>query len=299
MAEPPGDKAAAVSGRSERIREQIAVSAGTALQKLRERCHFSLHEVEEAAARIAQQHGLEEFELPRNRLHEIEKGKAHPTMYRLYSLAVIYRRSFQELAGLYGLHFDEFPKDILLFQPEQTHLMQGLEVAGAAFMPTVLDPGFDLSQTTDLGTLIADWGTVPLHFLERFHSAKYLYGWVGTKDLTLSPLIPPGSLLQIDTSLNHVATADWKSELDRPVYFVETREGYICCWCELRDAWLILHSHPLSGVPTRMVRYPNEVDVLGQVIGVAMRLWRPLTGAFSASSQDTRTASENVGERRR
>jgi hypothetical protein len=298
MTEPPRGKASVVPYRAEGIREQFALSAGTALQRLREICHLSLHEVEDAAARIAERHGLEEFELPRNRLHEIEKGKAHPTMYRLYSLSVIYRRSFRELAGFYGLHFDEFPKDMLLFQPEQTHLMRGLESAGAAFMPTLIDPGFDLSKTADLGTLIAEWGTVPLHFLEQFHSANYLYGWVGTKDLTLSPLIPPGSLLQIDCSLNRVVTGEWKSELDRPIYFVEMREGYICCWCELRESSLILHSHPLSGVATRVVRYPNEADVLGQVIGAAMRFRRLPTAASAAKPEDTRIATGNGDERR-
>jgi len=32
------------------------------------------------------------------------------------------------------------------------------------------------------------------------------------------------------------------------------------------------YSHPESGVPTRTFRYPGEVDVVGRVTGVAMRI---------------------------
>ena len=41
---------------------------------------------------------------------------------------------------------------------------------------------------------------------------------------------------------------------------------------------IILQSHPLSPVPARVLRYPQEADVVGQVVGVAMRLgeWRPV-----------------------
>jgi hypothetical protein len=47
------------------------------------------------------------------------------------------------------------------------------------------------------------------------------------------------------------------------------------------------------------VRYPNEADVLGQVIGVAMRMRRLATGAPSARPRDTRIASGNGDENRR
>jgi hypothetical protein len=41
---------------------------------------------------------------------------------------------------------------------------------------------------------------------------------------------------------------------------------------------IILQSHPLSPVPARILKYPQEADVVGQVVGVAMRLddWQPV-----------------------
>ena len=62
------------------------------------------------------------------------------------------------------------------------------------------------------------------------------------------------------------------------MYFVETRQGYICSWCTLVGDDIILQSHPLSPVAACVLRYPQEAEVVGQVVGVAMRLgeWRPL-----------------------
>jgi hypothetical protein len=41
---------------------------------------------------------------------------------------------------------------------------------------------------------------------------------------------------------------------------------------------IILQPHPLSPVAARALRYPQEAEIIGQVVGVAIRLgdWRPL-----------------------
>jgi hypothetical protein len=64
----------------------------------------------------------------------------------------------------------------------------------------------------------------------------------------------------------------WRSEYERPMYFVETREGYTCCWCALRQSQLVLQPHPLSPVQPRILKDQQEAEVLGQVVGIAMRL---------------------------
>ena len=82
----------------------------------------------------------------------------------------------------------------------------------------------------------------------------------------------PGTFVQIDESKARVADGAWRSEYERPIYFVETREGHICCWCSLQREDLVLQSHPLSPVPVRVLKHPQEAEVIGQVVGVAMRL---------------------------
>ena len=86
------------------------------------------------------------------------------------------------------------------------------------------------------------------------------------------PILPPGTFVQIDESKTRVIEGAWRSEYERPIYFVETREGYTCCWCTLQQEGLVLQSHPLSPVPVRMLKHPQDAEVIGQVVGVAMRL---------------------------
>ena len=78
--------------------------------------------------------------------------------------------------------------------------------------------------------------------------------------------------VQIDESRRKVEEGPWRSEYERPIYFLETREGFVCSWCEVNGPVLALRPHPMSSVRTRLFRYGSEVEVLGQVVGIAMRL---------------------------
>ena len=88
----------------------------------------------------------------------------------------------------------------------------------------------------------------------------------------------------------------WRSELERPIYFVETREGYTCCWCSLKGDDIVLHSHPLSPVPVRVLRHPREAEVIGQVVGIALKLgeWRPVVTLRGAESRLERACNTEL-----
>jgi len=70
---------------------------------------------------------------------------------------------------------------------------------------------------------------------------------------------------------------------------VETREGHTCCWCSMRKEEIILQPHPLSPAPIRILRHPQEADVLGQIVGVAMKLteWCALDASSVSKGQAT------------
>jgi hypothetical protein len=150
-------------------------------------------------------------------------------------------------------------------------------------MPVKLDPGFDLRRTSNLGRMVEQWGVVPMAYLSQFANGNYTYGYIGVEDFTMYPLLLPGSFVQVDEAKNRVVQAMWRSEYERPIYFVETREGHTCCWCDLKGETLILQSHPLSPVAVRTLKYPREADVIGQVVGVAMRLADWKTGESAQS----------------
>jgi hypothetical protein len=123
--------------------------------------------------------------------------------------------------------------------------------------------------------MIEQWGTVPLVYLEGLSKVDYTYGYIGSDDWTMYPILPPCTFIQVDESRNKVVEGGWRSEYERPIYFIETRDDHTCCWCTLTRDDIILQPHPLSPVAPRVLRH-SEAEVLGQVVGVAMRLgeWR-------------------------
>jgi hypothetical protein len=102
--------------------------------------------------------------------------------------------------------------------------------------------------------------------------------------------------LQVDESRNEVAKGGWRSEYERPIYFVETRQGHTCCWCALNRDEIILQPHPLSPVAARVLRYPQQAEVIGQVVGVAMRLgeWQVATASSINSDAEPDTGDQEA-----
>lgn len=250
--------------------------AGQRLRALREQLGLTLRDVEAASLRIAARHKSDDFALTLSRLSDIETKHILPTIYRLHSLAVIYRRDIRELLSWYGVDVNDAAADLQFAHPPQSHKVEALDGMTSVQVPVRMDPGFDLRRTTNLGRMIERWGMVPLAFLAQLAGTEYTFAYIGSEDFTMFPLLLPGSLLQVDEAKTEVTAGVWRSEFERPVYFVETREGYRCCWCSLKGDQMVLQPHPLSPVAVKVLRYPQEAEVVGQVVGVAMRLgeWR-------------------------
>ncbi len=262
------------------------ISGGQNLRVLREQLGLTMRDVESASVRIAHRHRNDEFSIPPSRLSDVETKGVVPSIYRLYSLSIIYRRDIRELLGWYGVDLNKMVADLDLSFPPKSHFSDALASASTVQVPVRLDPSFDPRHTSNIGRLVEQWGLVPLNYLAQFANCKYTYGYIGSEDLTMYPLLPPGTFVQVDESKDTVVAGGWRSEHERPIYFVETRTGHICCWCSLSREEIILQPHPLSPVPARVLKYPQEAEVVGQVVGVAMRLgdWRPLLTASSGSN---------------
>jgi transcriptional regulator with XRE-family HTH domain len=248
------------------------LSAGKKLRELREQMGLTLRDVEVSSTSLAESRGIEEFIINPSRLSDIETKGVIPSIYRLYVLSVIYRADFTELLKLYGVDLSFTAADFAICRPTKTHRLEIAAGRGNIQVPLKLDPGFDIRRSTDLGRMIENWGVVPIQYLQELAKKKYIYAYVGTEDLTMYPLILPGSFIQVDENRSRVEEKKWRSELERPIYFVETREGHVCCWCSVRRGEIVLQSHPLSPVPARILKHPQEAEVLGQVVGLAMRL---------------------------
>lgn len=259
---------------------------GKSLRTLREKLGLTMRDVENSSARIAERYRNEEFSIPPSRLSDIERKGILPNIYRFYTLSVIYRRDIRELMSWYGVDLNNIAADFSLVSPPHSHVSEALNGLSSVQVPVRMDPGFDERRTTNLGRMVEQWGVVPLAYLSQFATSDFTYGYVGTQDFTMYPILPPGSFIQVDESRNRVVEGSWRSEYERPIYFVETREGHTCSWCSMRRDGIILQPHPLSPAPVRFLRHPQEAEVLGQVVGVAMKLceWRPLDSSASGKA---------------
>jgi transcriptional regulator with XRE-family HTH domain len=251
---------------------------GQKLRLLRDQLGLTMRDVENASAQIAERHSNDEFSIPPSRLSDIETKNVLPSIFRLYSFAVIYRQDIRELMAWYGVDLNGLALDLDVTMPPKSHVSEALANLSSVQMPLRLDPSFDPRRTVNFGRMVEQWGLVPLAYLAQFASCQYTYGYIGSEDLTMYPILPPGSFVQVDESRNRVLEGGWRSEYERPIYFVETREGHVCCWCTVTREEVILQPHPLSPVAARALRYPQQAEVIGQVVGVAIKLgdWRPV-----------------------
>jgi transcriptional regulator with XRE-family HTH domain len=266
------------------------VTGGQKLRVLREKLGLTMRDIETASERIARKRENEEYLVPISRLSDFETKGVIPSIYRLYSLAAIYRRDLREILLWYGVSLEIQVSDLDNSAPRKSHLSNALANMTTVHMPVRMDPSFDPRKTLNFGRMVEQWGTVPLAYLEQFAKVDFTYGYIGSEDLTMYPILPPESFIQVDEARDKVMEGDWRSEYERPIYFVETREGHTCCWCTLTREEIILQPHPLSPVPPRVLRYPQQAEVIGQVVGVAMRLGEWHSVAASALAPKERAA---------
>ena len=247
--------------------------AGQKLKRARERLNLRYRDVEEASLRIAERHKNDEFIIALSRLADIENKGTVPSIYRLYSLCTIYRLDIHEVMEWYGVDISQMPADAMSIQIERTHTV-GFDTDGhgEVQLPLSLDPGLDWRRTTYLSRMIQRWGKLPLMLLNGLDLKNHRYGFIGTEDWTMYPLLQPGSFVLIDETRRKIVNTGWTNEFERPIYFLEHRKGFACGWCTLNDSQLILQPHPASMCNPEVYSYPDEVEVIGQVTGVAMRL---------------------------
>jgi hypothetical protein len=243
---------------------------GQRLRAFREQLGLTTRDVVSLSNRVAAKHGSDNFSVPLSRLWDIETNGVIPNIYRLYSFSVIYHRSFAELLSIYGVDLNQSATDYGSIMLPGTHLTPAVADFFNGEEPRTAN-GFAPRCTTNVGSKLSE-DISPLFLLPSNENAHYLYGYIGTEDMTMYPLLTPGAFVQIDESKNKAASGPWRSEHERPIYFVETREGFRCCWCLVENGWITLQPHPLSSVPVRICKYPQEAEIIGEVVAIVMRL---------------------------
>jgi transcriptional regulator with XRE-family HTH domain len=243
---------------------------GEKLKRARERLKLTYRDVEKASQQLAQRRTSDEFAIALSRLADIENKGTVPTIYRLYTLCAIYRLNLEEVLGWYGVPVELLPAESVLTPLNETHLGE-FSSARRFTVPQPEDCEVDLNSTTFLSHVIRRWGKTGLSLLNGWDLRQHRYGFIGLEDWSMYPVLRPGSLVLIDESRRRIATVGWTNEMDRPIYFLECRGGYRCGWCTSYDAQILVQPHP-SSLQKPGWYAVGEVDVIGQVTGVAMLL---------------------------
>jgi transcriptional regulator with XRE-family HTH domain len=244
---------------------------GEKLRRVRERLKLTYRDVEQASQEIAARRGNPDFTISLSRLADIENNGRTPTVFRLYSLCAIYHLDLHEVLNWYGVPVELLTAEALQVRLDETHKLEVTTNSHGA-IPFESKGQIDLNKTTFLNQLIRQWGKVPLHFLEGAHRQPHRYGLVGLEDRSMFPILRPGSLVLIDENRRKIARGGWNNEFDRPIYFLEHRDGFLCGWCALASGSLFIQPHPSSEQIPTVFKYPEEIDVIGQVVGVVMLL---------------------------
>jgi transcriptional regulator with XRE-family HTH domain len=251
---------------------------GEKLKATRKDLGISTRAVEKYSRQIALAERSAKFYISNAWLSQIEATGVVPSVQKLFSLSVIYRVNFVGLLHLFGIDLDRIGLHQLVIRLPKTHPAK-LEVYnedGTANFPARFYDGFKMEKTTLISRMVKLWGDVPISVIRHLDVRNSAYGYVGLRDHTMDPLVPPGSFVQIDTNVREVLlSSSWRTELDRPIYFVKIPSGYACSWCELKRNKLTLVPHPLSRSRLRHFTYAQDAEIIGRVTGIAMRIVRP------------------------
>jgi transcriptional regulator with XRE-family HTH domain len=242
----------------------VSIGIGARLRTLRQQWQLSLREVEERSIRFAQERGNLSYKVSASWLNRLEREAHELTVNKLIALAEIYNLPTERL--LRSL-CPEDPQPVLkqLANPNATILItEGqLEQQAKYLVPDQICPEHPPDET------------VLLSVHDGLSPTPYRHGIIGKRDRTLDPMIPAGSIVQIDTRGRAISSRrNREHEFQRPIYFLMTRDAYVCGWCELdkNSEWLTVIPHPLSHEASRRWKYRTEIESLGRVIAVAIRL---------------------------
>lgn len=253
---------------------------GDGLRELRLARGMTTRDVQDLSRRIADNRQCDDFYISHSSLSEIENSESQPSLQKLYTLSEVYQTSFIKLLQFYKIDLEQIGGTPTALPFPRTQLLQSsTNLSHQPAFPVTGALAASVDETGLLSQMLTKWGEMT-SALRGQTTRGQMYGYIGAKDFTLYPMVRPGSLVQIDATDTKIRQSGWRNEFERPIYFLQLREGFACGWCQLDGRELIVIPHPLSRVSIRRFRHPDDAEVLGRVCGLAMPL--PPPTAWSA-----------------
>lgn len=240
------------------------MESGKQIRALREERSIKPSDVERVTRNIADARGNPDFYISHSSLSDMEAGSI-PSIHKLFSLSLALKVSLNDLLSSFGIDSLETS----LATSESPEVAAGTPPLPGREVPFRFQLNFDtqtgIEQTTLLRVQSREFASLPPVLRDRFDPARYRYAFIGSKDDSMADLLPPKSLVEIDTARKNIETFAWRSLRERPIYLVWHPHGHTCCWCQLEGKELTLIPHPLSQQRVRRFKMPNEATVIGKI----------------------------------
>src|ERR1700730_19074521 len=179
---------------------------GQYLKAVRERLQIGLREVQEASAVIASEEDNDNFYISAARRTQIENEPSITSVFKFFSLCSVYGLDLHDVLSKFGVNANRVHSYRSRFLPETTRVTSA-EVYGfedKVLVPVRIDPSFRWETTQLVNRVVALWGEIPAAFLANFNPRRHTFGYVGSNDRMMSPLLRPGCLLLIDPERRRV-----------------------------------------------------------------------------------------------
>lgn len=91
--------------------------------------------------------------------------------------------------------------------------------------------------------------------------------WTGGLTQPLHPLLERSHLIVVNRRMKRPLPWPWGETWQQPLYLILLRDGtYVCAHCTSKEDALILHSHPNSSLPPRILRNRVDAEITGRVV---------------------------------
>src|ERR1700724_3071973 len=143
--------------------------AGEQLKELRNRLGVTTRDVEDFSRKIAEDRNNEEFYISNAWLTQLENKTSVPSIYKLFSLSVIYRTKFNDLLVIFGIDLNASTRYQLALPLQNTHLasVESPDPEKAVMFPVRFDKSFSLEKTSLLARMVEVWGEVPIALIQK------------------------------------------------------------------------------------------------------------------------------------
>lgn len=247
---------------------------GKMLRHFREKWGLSIRDVEAKSDLIAQRWGDRSYFIDSSYFNRIETGQQpilNVSMGKAISMMEILSRGSGTLLRMCRPPRGHILVEDFLGGPEQTNVVQeGRLAEGVSQLLSAADLNIRIPENTTLRPLPDAYDIqVPHPFQDR---KRYLRVIVGKTDLCLYPYILPGTLLIVDREYRQIPKdREFDNEFQRPIFLVDTHDGYFCCWCELiEDSDRVrIVQFPTGKLPFRSLHHPlklgEQIEIVGAV----------------------------------